>query len=117
MSVLGVVTAVFFVTMNKSPLAPLILVLYIAIVLLLAGCDSGGGSSSGSNSGGSSGGGGLVSSMANGFAAGAGAAAGHKAIQHGIDKFKKYKENKASNTFKTRERVINPRSRFTGRRR
>lgn len=83
--------------------------LIILITVMLTSCDSGNGSDSSSN------GGGLVGSMANGFAAGAGAAAGHQAIQHGIDKFKKYKENKAANHFKPREKVINPRSRFTGR--
>jgi len=87
----------------------------IIILLLLSGCDSGGGSSSGSNSNNSNSG--FISSVTNGFGAGMGAAAGHQAIQHGIDKFKKYKENKASRSFKPREKVINPRSRFTGRRR
>jgi hypothetical protein len=82
------------------------------VVIALTGCDSGG-----SSDGKSSGGGGLIGSMANGFAAGAGAAAGHQAIQHGIEKFKNFRAKKAATNFRPREKVINPRSRFAGRRR
>ena len=85
----------------------------ILISLLLAGCDSGNNGHGGGGSGGGGSGGGIVGSMASGFAAGAGAAAGHQAINHGIDKFKKYREGKANrgqnHIPERREKVINPR--------